>query len=122
MKGLLRRVVNSGVYQEKNFVDDPFPNKVLAADVWSLMERVIKCMGPLLLLCRLADGQKPVISKLYGTQLYVREQIEQSAATAGTYIIYINPFIQEFYVIHHPPTTQYRTRLYRGKNSRRVPR
>lgn len=84
MKDLLRRVVNSGVYQEKNFVDDPFPNKILAADVWSLMERVIKCMGPLLLLCRLADGQKPVISKLYGTQLYVREQIEQSATTAGT--------------------------------------
>ena len=85
MKELLRRVVNSGVYQEKNFVDDPFPVKILAADVWALMERVIKCMGPLLLLCRLADGQKPVISKLYGTLLYVREQIEQSATAAGTF-------------------------------------
>ena len=85
MKALLRRVVSSGVYQEKNFVDDPFPAKILASDVWSLMERVINCMGPLLLLCRLADGQKPVISKLYGTQLYVREQIEQSATTAGMY-------------------------------------
>ena len=93
MKELLRRVVNSGVYQEKNFVDDPFPAKILAADVWSLMERVIKCMGPLLLLCRLADGQKPVISKLYGTHLYVREQMEQSATAAGTY----------YFFYHHPP-------------------
>ena len=56
MKELLRRVVSSGVYQEKNFVDDPFPAKILSADVWALMERVIKCMGSLLLLCRLSDG------------------------------------------------------------------
>ena len=40
-------------------------------------------MGPLLLLCRLADGQKPVISKLHGTQLYVRKQMEDRAAAAG---------------------------------------
>ena len=59
------------------------------------MQRVVKTMGPLLLLCRLADGQKPVISKLYGTQLHVREQIESVAAAAGrythdtTYILYI---------------------------------
>ena len=43
------------------------------------MDRVIKILGPLLLLCRLADGQKPVMSKLYGTQLYVREQIDTIA-------------------------------------------
>lgn len=86
MKELLRRVVNSGVYQEKHFVEDPFPVKILAADVWTLMARVIKCMGPLLLLCRLADGQKPVISKLYGTLLYVRDEIERSTTTAGTYV------------------------------------
>ena len=89
MKELLRRVVNSGVYQEKFFVEDPFPAKIMAADVWTLMGRVIKCMGPLLLLCRLADGQKPVISKLYGTQLYVRDEIERSAAAAGTYVSYL---------------------------------
>ena len=67
MRDLLRRVVRSGVYVEKNFVDDPFAQKILTADVWALMARVIKMMGPLLLLCRLSDGQKPVISKLYGT-------------------------------------------------------
>ena len=47
------------------------------------MERIIKCMGPLLLLCRLVDGQKPVISKLYGTQLYVRSKMEETAQRGG---------------------------------------
>ena len=83
MKNLLRRVVKSAVYQEKNFVNDPFAAKILGDEVWALMDRVIKTMGPLLLLCRLADGQKPVISKLYGTQLYVRKLFEDSAAAAG---------------------------------------
>ena len=83
MKALLRRVVDSGVYTEKNFVDDPFPEKINGAEVWELMERVIKTMGPLLLLCRLADGQKPVISKLHGTQLYARKEMEDSATRGG---------------------------------------
>ena len=34
----------------------------------------------LLCLCRLADGQKPVVSKLYGTLLYVRNEMEKFAA------------------------------------------
>ena len=76
-------MVRSGVYQEKNFVDDPFPESILGADKWELMDRTIKIVGPLLLLCRLADGQKPVISKLYGTQLYVSKCIETLAAAAG---------------------------------------
>ena len=79
MRDLLRRVVNSGVYQEKRFKDDPFPAKIIGPDMWQLMDRTIKIMGPILLLCRLADGQKPVISKLYGTLLYVRKQIEDIA-------------------------------------------
>ena len=83
MKVLLRRVVQSGVYVEKNFLEDPFREKILAADVWQTMERVLKMMGPLLLLYRLADGQKPVISKLYGTQLYVRKQMEEVAAATA---------------------------------------
>lgn len=83
MKDLLRRVVSSGVYKEKNFKDDPFPAKILDAEVWQLMDRVIATMGPLLLLCRLSDGQKPVISKLYGTQLYVRHHMESVAMEAG---------------------------------------
>lgn len=80
MRDLLRRVVNSGVYKEKNFLVDPYPAKILGAEIWQLMDRVIKIMGPILLLCRLADGQKPVISKLYGTLLYVRKQIEDIAS------------------------------------------
>ena len=61
MKPLLRRIVNSGVYVEKNWKDDEVKEHILGADKWQLMERVITIMGPLLLLCRLADGQKPVI-------------------------------------------------------------
>ena len=83
MKGLLCRVVSSGVYIEKDFAEDPFKDEILGAEKWALMERIITMMGPLLLLCRLADAQKPVISKLYGTQLYVRQQMEEIAANAG---------------------------------------
>ena len=83
MKTLLRRVVNSGVYVEKNFVDDPFPDAINGPEKFALIKRVTDAMGPLLLLCRLADGQKPVISKLYGTQLYVRSQMEAAARLGG---------------------------------------
>ena len=83
MKPLLRRVVDSGVYQEKNFVKDPFPDVIKGAEAWVTIERVVAMMGPLLLLCRLADGQKPVMSKLHGTQLYVRKQMEDMAAAAS---------------------------------------
>ena len=79
MKVLLRRVVQSGVYVEKNFAGDTIAPKILGPEVWQILERVTKMLGPILLLCRLADGQKPVISKLYGTQLYVRQQMESIA-------------------------------------------
>lgn len=80
MRDLLRRVVQSGVYVEKHYVDDEFKPEVESADVWDAMDRVTKTLGPLLLLCRLADGQKAVMSKLYGTMLYVRQKIEDVAA------------------------------------------
>ena len=67
------------VYAEKNFVDDPFPEAINDDAKFQLMQRVVDTMGPLLLLCRLADGQKPVMSKIHGTQLYVRRKIEESA-------------------------------------------
>ena len=79
MRDLLRRVATSGVYVEKNFLEDKVKPEIVAADPWALMDRVIEVMGPLLLLCRLADGQKPVMSKLYGTQLYVKDQMQTVA-------------------------------------------
>ena len=79
MKTLLRRVVSSGVYKEKNFVDDPYVEMIQGAEVWSTIERVVVMLGPLLLLCRLADSQKPVMSKLHGTQLWVRDEMEKIA-------------------------------------------
>ena len=80
MKPLLRRVVCSGVYKEKKFADDPYADVIIAAEVWEKIRRVVTMMGPLLLLARLADGQKPVLSKLYGTQLYVRKFMQDRAA------------------------------------------
>ena len=52
---------------------------ITATEVWTAIERVVVMMGPLLLLIRLGDGQKPVISKLYGTMLYVRKFMEERA-------------------------------------------
>ena len=83
MKPLLRRVVNSGVYEEKIFVHDPFVDVINGDDKWEQIRCVITMMVPLLLLCRLADDQKPVISKLHGTQLYVRKTMETMARDAG---------------------------------------
>lgn len=79
MRDLLRRVVQCGVYVEKRLMNDAIKPEVVTADPWDLMDRILKCMGPLLLLCRLADGQKPVMSKLFGTILYVRKQIQDAA-------------------------------------------
>ena len=76
MRDLLRRTVASGVYVEKNFLEDDIKADIVAPDVWAACDSVINMLGPLLLLCRLADGQKAVMSKLYGTQLYVRHQME----------------------------------------------
>ena len=83
MKAVLRRVVGSGVYEEKNFADDEYAEKIAGAEVWENINRVITMMGPLLLLARLADGQKPVISKLHGTQLYVRKFMTDRASTTA---------------------------------------
>ena len=70
-------------YVEKNFANDPFKEEILGSDRWSTMETVIKTMGPLLILYRLTDGQKPVISNLYDTQLYVRKQMEDTVLCGG---------------------------------------
>ena len=105
MKPLLRRVVNSGVYQEKRFHNDPFADAINGDVKWELMRRVVKATGPLLLLCRLADGQKPVISKLHGTQLYVRKKMEETALTGGQDSIedkIYKVFLARWHELQHP--------------------
>ena len=47
MKPLLRRVVESGVYQEKFFVNDEYVDAITATEVWTAIERVVVMMGPL---------------------------------------------------------------------------
>ena len=79
MKPLLRRVVGSGVYKEKNFADDEYADAITATEKWTAIERVTVMMGPLLLLIRMGDGDKPIISKLYGTMLYVRHFMTRRA-------------------------------------------
>ena len=38
MKPLLHRVVNSGVYQDKNFVNDPFADVINDDEKWDLCD------------------------------------------------------------------------------------
>ena len=45
LKVLLRRVVQSGVYVEKNFANDTIVSMILGAEVWQTMEKVIKNVG-----------------------------------------------------------------------------
>ena len=91
MKVLLRRVVQSGVYVEKNFANDTIVPMILGAEIWQVMERICTMLGPLLLLCRFADGQKPVISKLYGGELETMRQPQappNGAAVAAVASVY----------------------------------
>ena len=67
---------------EKRLTNDEIKPEVVGADPWDLMDRILNIMGPLLLLCRLADGQKPVMSKFYGTTLCVRQKIQDVADEA----------------------------------------
>ena len=80
MRDLLRSVVVSGVYTDKNFQNDPFKEVIMGAEKWEEMDKVVESMGLLLLLCRLSDGQKGVMSKLHGTQLYVKEEMQRLAS------------------------------------------
>ena len=90
MKDSLKELVRSERYQQYDFENDNFADRILGDDVWSFMERVVKFAAPILLLLRLGDSNRPTLSKLRGTLDYVRRlmvetgdgSIEDNIATA----------------------------------------
>ena len=73
MQGALQQCVMSAEYLRFNFLDDIFAPRISSPDVWSLMDRITKTAGPVLLLLRLADSNAATLSKLKGTVDYVKK-------------------------------------------------
>ena len=87
MKEALQQCVNSAQYLRFDFQDDIFAGRISAAaanDDWSLMSRVSKCCGPILLLLRLADSNCGSLSKLRGVVDYITAKMMTADTGAGT--------------------------------------
>ena len=78
MKRALQELVNSDKYTRFDFADDTFAERIAGDDVWSLMSRVTKCAGPILLLLRLGDSNQAALSKLKVTVDYISTQMVDS--------------------------------------------
>ena len=72
MKLALQQCVGGPQYTRYNFADDVYADRIVQDDVWDLQSRIIKCLGPLLLIVRLGDMKKGTLSKLKGTVDYVK--------------------------------------------------
>ena len=80
MKSALQQCVRSSQYMRFEFLDDPFVERITDGEVWRLMRRVVKAAGPIMLLIRLADSNKPTLSKLKGTVEYISSQMLDSGS------------------------------------------
>ena len=87
-KALMINTVNDHEYIERHYelssdsLGDPIKVALLETawdSIWAKIDAVIAAMGPLLLLCRLADGQKGTMSKYHGTLLHSRDQLASMA-------------------------------------------
>ena len=78
MKLAIKECVGSDKYAAFNFDNDIYAPRLIDDEVWSLMERVIKAAGPLLLLIRLGDLQSGTLSKLRGTSDYIKTLMVQT--------------------------------------------
>ena len=65
-------LVQCSEYRRFEFQNDIFAERLADREVWSVMERITKKAGPVLLLLRLADGNGATLSKLKGTLEYIR--------------------------------------------------
>ncbi len=72
MKDALQELVGSAEYRRFEFEDDVFAGRISNDDVWSVMRRVAKAAGPILLLLRLADSNSATLSKVKGTIDYIK--------------------------------------------------
>jgi len=71
MKKALQELVHSDKYTRYDFADDTFAERIAGDDLWSLMSRITKCAGPILLLLRLGDSNQSSLSKLKATVDYI---------------------------------------------------
>ena len=71
MKTVLRRVVGSGVHEEKNFADDEYADEITDEEVQENIKHVNVMMGPLLVWTRLTDGQNPRMVKILQFRSYM---------------------------------------------------
>ena len=78
MKDALQSVVRSEQYRLFNFDNDIFADRISGDQLWTLISRVCKAAGPLLLLFRLSDSDKPTLSKLKGTIDYIKTLMQDS--------------------------------------------
>ena len=78
MRDALQSCVQSAQYKRFDFADDTFSNRILGNRVWSVMERITKFAGPILLLLRLADSNYATLTKLKGTVDYVAKKLPDS--------------------------------------------
>ena len=72
MKLAMQQCVGSQKYKRYNFEDDVFADAIEDDDCWDLVSRILKCVGPLLLIVRLGDLKQATLSKLRGTTDYVK--------------------------------------------------
>ena len=75
MKAAMQSVVQSASYLRFQFADDVITPRISADDVWQVLQTVIDTCSPLMLLLRLADSNKPTLSKVKGTLDYVKTKM-----------------------------------------------
>ena len=78
LKDALIELVQSEEYVNFNFDNDSFAPRITDRAVWTLIERILKAAGPILLLIRLADIRGPTLSKLKGTLDYIGKKMKNS--------------------------------------------
>ena len=78
MQFAIKECVGSEKYRRFNFDNDIFAPRLEDNEIWDLMDRILKCAGPLLLLIRLGDMQSGTLSKLRGTTDYIKTLLVQT--------------------------------------------
>ena len=68
--------MQSEEYVNFNFDNDSFAPRITDRAVWTLIQRILKAAGPILLLIRLADIRGPTLSKLKGTLDYIGKKMK----------------------------------------------
>ena len=78
MRSALEEFVQSDRYQQYDFENDLYAERIGDDDLWTFVRSVVKCAGPVMLLLRLGDTNHGTLSKLRGTLDYVRGLLPQT--------------------------------------------